>query len=89
MTVFSKFLIYFVEVSRTKSIRKAADKLHVSASAIDRQILKVEQDPGVALLPPSNIPRRLTGCLRSCSIHETISLTIGDLEALIRRPGFL
>ncbi|ERK15154.1 MAG: LysR family transcriptional regulator [Pantoea sp.] len=43
MFAFSRFLIYFTEVARQGSLRKASETLHVSASSIDRQILRVEQ----------------------------------------------
>ena len=49
MFTFSRFTRYFDEVARQSSIRKASEKLNVSASAIDRQILRVEEDLGVAL----------------------------------------
>ena len=49
MPAFSRFLRYFMVVGRTGSIRKAADELHVSASAIDRQILNAEAELAHAL----------------------------------------
>src|ERR1700692_2091273 len=42
MFPFSRFSRYFLEVSRQGSLRKAAEVLHVSASAIDGQILHEE-----------------------------------------------
>jgi DNA-binding transcriptional LysR family regulator len=42
MVPFSRFTAYFLEVARQGSLRKAAEVLHVSASAIDRQILRAE-----------------------------------------------
>ncbi|KAA5971442.1 LysR family transcriptional regulator [Pantoea sp. M_9] len=42
MSPFSRFALYFTEVARSGSLRKAAEKLHVSASAINRQILQAE-----------------------------------------------
>lgn len=41
---------YFAEVVRQGSIRKAAERLHVSASSISRQIVKMEHEFGVPLL---------------------------------------
>lgn len=38
----SRFALYFMEVARLGNLRKAAEVLHVSASAIDRQILQAE-----------------------------------------------
>ena len=47
MPAFSRFLRYFVVVGRLGSIRRAAEELNVSASAIDRQILNAEADLGL------------------------------------------
>ncbi|WP_310632700.1 MULTISPECIES: LysR family transcriptional regulator [unclassified Paraburkholderia] len=44
MLPFSRFARYFVEVAQSGSLRKAAEELHVSASAIDRQILLAERE---------------------------------------------
>lgn len=49
MTPFSRFAVYFIEVARAGSLRKAAEKLHVSASAINRQILQAEESFAIAL----------------------------------------
>jgi DNA-binding transcriptional LysR family regulator len=49
MSPFSRFAVYFAEVARSGSLRKAAEKLHVSASAINRQILQAEESFGTAL----------------------------------------
>jgi DNA-binding transcriptional LysR family regulator len=43
MVPFSRFATYFLEVARQGSLRRAAEVLHVSASAIDRQILRAEE----------------------------------------------
>ncbi|QWT39296.1 LysR family transcriptional regulator [Dickeya dadantii] len=42
MDPFSRFSHYFMAVTRTGSLRKAAEVLHVSSSAINRQILLAE-----------------------------------------------
>ncbi len=60
MPAFSRFLRYFMAVGRLGSIRKAADVLNVSASAIDRQILNVEADIGMALFERLPTGLRLT-----------------------------
>ena len=60
MPAFSRFLRYFVAVGRLGSIRKAADELNVSASAIDRQILNVEADLGLPLFERLPSGLRLT-----------------------------
>ncbi|GBQ94101.1 transcriptional regulator [Gluconacetobacter liquefaciens] len=53
----ARLLTYLDEVVRQGSIRKAADRLNVAASAISRQILALEQDMGVRLFDRSG--RRL------------------------------
>lgn len=60
MPAFSRFLRYFMTVGRLGSIRKAADHLNVSASAIDRQILNVEADLGMPLFERLSTGLRLT-----------------------------
>jgi len=60
MPAFSRFLRYFMVVGRLGSIRKAAEELNVSASAIDRQILKVEADLGLRLFERLSTGLRLT-----------------------------
>ena len=42
-------LKYFVEVARSGSVRKASEKLFVAASAVNRQILNLEEELGVEL----------------------------------------
>ncbi|PTE11594.1 LysR family transcriptional regulator [Mesorhizobium helmanticense] len=58
--LFSRFANYLDEIARLGSIRKAADKLNVSASAIDKQLIHAEEALGVALF--ERLPRgmRLT-----------------------------
>jgi DNA-binding transcriptional LysR family regulator len=60
MPAFSRFLRYFMAVGRLGSIRKAADELNVSASAIDRQILNVEAEIGMPLFERLSTGLRLT-----------------------------
>ena len=60
MPAFSRFLRYFLAVGRLGSIRKAADELNVSASAIDRQILNVEAEIGMPLFERLSTGLRLT-----------------------------
>ncbi|MBW8753813.1 MAG: LysR family transcriptional regulator [Sphingomonadales bacterium] len=60
MPAFSRFLRYFMAVGRLGSIRKAADVLNVSASAIDRQILNAEADIGMPLFERLPSGLRLT-----------------------------
>lgn len=60
MPAFSRFLRYFMVVGRHGSIRKAADELNVSASAIARQILNVEAEIGTPLFERLPTGLRLT-----------------------------
>ncbi|AUU91343.1 LysR family transcriptional regulator [Enterobacteriaceae bacterium ENNIH3] len=49
MSPFSRFALYFAEVARSGSLRRAAEKLHISPSAINRQILQAEEAFGTPL----------------------------------------
>ena len=60
MPAFSRFLGYFTVVGRTGSIRRAAEILNVSASAIDRQILQAEGALGAPLFERLPTGLRLT-----------------------------
>jgi DNA-binding transcriptional LysR family regulator len=51
---------YFNEVAQTKSIRRAADRLHVAPSAISRQLAILEQSLGALLLDRTNNGVQLT-----------------------------
>src|SRR5437867_2688894 len=42
-------LKYFLEVARSGSIRKAAQRLFVASSAVNRQILQLEEELGAEL----------------------------------------
>src|SRR5471032_209975 len=66
MSPFSRFSQYFTEVARTGSLRKAAEVLHVSASAINRQILQAEQTLETPLF------ERLTTGLKLTSAGEIL-----------------
>ncbi len=58
--LFSRFAQYLEAIARLGSIRKAAAELNVSASAIDKQLIRAEEELGVALF--ERLPRgmRLT-----------------------------
>jgi len=60
MFAFSRFLLYFTEVARQGSFRKASETLHVAASSIDRQILRVEQELEMPLFERHPTGLRLT-----------------------------
>lgn len=60
MLTFSRFSRYFAEVARQGSLRKAAETLNVSASAIDRQILLAEEALDIVLFERLPTGLRLT-----------------------------
>ena len=55
MSPFSRFAHYFIAVARCGSLRRAAEQLHISASAINRQILQAEEAFGTPLF--ERLPR--------------------------------
>ena len=79
MPTFSRFTRYFAEVSRLGSIRKASETLHISASAIDRQILRAEEEFGVALF------ERLPNGLRLTAAGEVLLASVQGWEKGLRR----
>jgi DNA-binding transcriptional LysR family regulator len=56
----SRAVLYFDEVARHGSIRKAADRLRIAASAIDRQLLQLEHHVGAPLFERTPQGMRLT-----------------------------
>lgn len=79
MFTFSRFTRYFIEVARQGSIRKASDVLHVSASAIDRQILRAEEELGAQLF------ERLPGRLRLTAAGELLLVDVKQWEKSFTR----
>ena len=82
MPAFSRFLRYFMAVGRHGSIRRAADELNVSASAIDRQILAAEAELELRLFERLPTGLRLTAAgelMMSAAIRWHKGL--GDLRA--------
>lgn len=78
MPVHSAFLRYFDEVCKSGSIRKAANKLFVASSAVNRQILKIEDELDTKLFDrtPTGIKLTKTGKL----LEQHISRTLADAE---------
>jgi DNA-binding transcriptional LysR family regulator len=70
----SRLLKYLDEVSRLGSIRKAASRLNVASSAINRQILALEKGLGAPIF--ERMPRRLrltsTGEILIAHVRETL-----------------
>lgn len=60
---FSRFAEYFIAVAKTGSLRKAADQLFISVSAVHRQIVLAEEELGVALFErlPNGLKLTLAG----------------------------
>lgn len=60
---FSRFSEYFLAVARTGSLRKAADSLYISVSAVHRQIVLAEEELGVELFErfPNGMKLTLAG----------------------------
>ncbi len=78
MPIHAAFLRYFDEVCRRGSIRLAARHLYVASSAVNRQILKVEEELGTALFERNPAGLRLTEAGRLLQQH--VGRTLGDAE---------
>lgn len=81
----SRKLQYIDEVARCGSIRKAAGRLNVASSAINRQILALEEEFGAPLF--ERMPRglRLTAAGELCVEHiRDVLKSYGRLETRIR-----
>ena len=52
--------IYFDEVARRGGLRRAADVLHIAPSAVDRQIIQLEEDLGIQLFERTHSGMRMT-----------------------------
>jgi len=81
----SRKLLYIDEIARCGSIRKAADRLNVASSAINRQILALEAELGTPIF--ERLPRglRLTAAGELCIEHiREVLKTYEKLEGRIR-----
>jgi DNA-binding transcriptional LysR family regulator len=81
----SRKLLYMNEIARCGSIRKAAARLNVASSAINRQILALEAEMGAPLF--ERLPRglRLTAAGELCIEHiRDVLKTYERLEGRIR-----
>ena len=87
MPVHSAFLRYFEEVHRSGSIRLAARKLYVASSAVNRQILKIEEELGSKLFDRSPGGLRLTAAGEVLAEH--VSRTLRDAEQTLARIAAL
>nr|CAA6828645.1 MAG: Unknown protein [uncultured Thiotrichaceae bacterium] len=82
MSIHSSFLRYFDEVCKSSSIRKAAAQLHVASSAVNRQILKVEDELGTKLFERSYDGIKLTEAGQLLAQH--VSRTLHDADRTLR-----
>ena len=87
MPIHAPFLKYFLEVARCGSIRLAASRLFISSSAINRQILKIEDELGTRLF------ERVTGGMKLTAagqlLFEHVERTLGDAERCVAAIGAL
>jgi DNA-binding transcriptional LysR family regulator len=73
-------LRYFLEVARAGSIRKAAQKLFVASSAVNRQILQLEEELGAELFDRLPTGMRLNAAGEVVLRH--VRTTLHDFELL-------
>ena len=76
----SRMLTYLDEVARAGSIRKAAERLGIAASSINRQIIALEAEYGVPLF--ERLPRRLR-------LTVAGELLIGHVRQTLREQALL
>ncbi|ARW16783.1 LysR family transcriptional regulator [Komagataeibacter europaeus] len=92
MQPFSRFLVYFLAVARHRSIRRAAEELHIAGSAINRHILLGEKQLQTPLFERLPTGMRLTaagellyGCARRWVRElDDLSRQIDDLKGIRR-----
>ncbi|HMN80177.1 MAG TPA: LysR substrate-binding domain-containing protein [Burkholderiaceae bacterium] len=69
MTLHARSLRYFDEIRRSGSIREAARRLHVASSAVNRQLLQLEQQLGTPLFDRLPAGLKLTAAGELFSRH--------------------
>ena len=87
MSIHAPFLKYFREVANCGSVRMAARHLHISSSAVNRQILKIEDELGVSLFH-----RTTNGMLLSPAgrvLAEHVNRTLSDAERCLEEIAAL
>ena len=82
MKIHSVFLTYFSEICKSGSIRQAAKNLFVASSAVNRQILKKEEELGTKLFHRSHNGITLTKAGEILSQH--VSRTLSDYDRTMR-----
>ncbi|MDN5680701.1 MAG: LysR family transcriptional regulator, partial [Ewingella sp.] len=73
-----RLLMYLDQVARAGSIRKAAARLHISASAINRQILALEDELGTPLF--QRLPRKMVLTAAGEVLIHHVRQTFKELE---------
>jgi DNA-binding transcriptional LysR family regulator len=88
----SRFAVYFDEAARHRSIRRASEHLRIAPSAIDRQILKMEDQLGVPLFLrlPQGLQLTAAGEMMVATIRRwrrelrTLEAQIDEMQGLRR-----
>lgn len=89
---FSRFADYFIAVAKTGSLRKAADQLFISVSAVHRQIVLAEEELGIALFErlPNGLKLTLAGELLYADLRswqkefQTTQKRLNEIQGLQR-----
>jgi len=71
--------VYLDAVARAGSIRKAAEKLHVASTALNRKILEIEAEIGTPLF--ERLPRGVRLTAAGEVLLGTVRRTLGDLRS--------
>jgi DNA-binding transcriptional LysR family regulator len=83
----SRMLRYLDEVARSGSIRKAAARLNVASSAVNRQILALEQELGTPLF--HRLPRKLLPTAAGEVLLDHVRRTLRGMERVEAEIGEL
>ena len=83
MRIHAPALQYFDVVRRAGSIREGARRLNVASSAVNRQILKLEDEIGAALF--ERLPSGLRLTLAGEVLAQHVTIVLRDLSARHRR----
>lgn len=78
MSLHAPILRYFREVANCGSVRLAARQLYISSSAVNRQILKAEDELGIKLFERTSAGMQLTSAGRILAEH--VNRTLSDEE---------
>lgn len=80
LRIHSSAIHYFDMVRRCRSIREAARRLNVASSAVNRQVLKIEDEIGAPLF--ERLPGGLRLTLAGEAFSRHVSLVLHDLERM-------